>query len=262
MQTSLTHGAPARAPRASGMSAIAAAGLFAMALSLGYVLAAIFGFATIPAVIAGLCVLFAGLSLAGFRWAPALGLLPALPTLAMFVPMSISDVGAPLFLPGLALAAGAAIAVIFGVAATAQNYRRAPGERRLPWAAPLVVAAVAGAALGAQGLALLPQPQVASGISLEVLASLPVIAGKDFEFDQKELRVRVGETVALRLENSDPERHSFDIDELNIHAPMPVGETGVALFKPTKPGVYTFYCAPHYDPASGEGMKGTLIVEE
>ncbi len=42
---------------------------------------------------------------------------------------------------------------------------------------------------------------------------------------------------------------------------MPPGETGVALFRADKPGTYTFYCAPHYDKKTGEGMKGTLIVE-
>jgi plastocyanin len=52
-----------------------------------------------------------------------------------------------------------------------------------------------------------------------------------------------------------------DVDELNVHAPIPAGQSGLALVNPARPGVYTFYCAPHYDKASSEGMKGTLIVE-
>ncbi len=40
---------------------------------------------------------------------------------------------------------------------------------------------------------------------------------------------------------------------------MPSGKPAVALFTPTKPATYTFYCAvPGHKEA---GMKGTLIVE-
>ncbi len=42
---------------------------------------------------------------------------------------------------------------------------------------------------------------------------------------------------------------------------MPAGKQGVALFKPTTPGTYTFYCSPHSDKTTGEGMVGKLIVE-
>ncbi len=51
------------------------------------------------------------------------------------------------------------------------------------------------------------------------------------------------------------------MDELNVHAPVLAGEEGLVLFKPTEAATYTFYCAPHYDKETGEGMKGTLIVE-
>jgi plastocyanin len=73
--------------------------------------------------------------------------------------------------------------------------------------------------------------------------------------------MKAGETVALRLENADSEGHSFDIDELGVHALIPSGEASLALFKPTQPGSYTFYCTPHYSKETGQGMKGTLIVE-
>ena len=44
-------------------------------------------------------------------------------------------------------------------------------------------------------------------------------------------------------------------------SPMPAGEEGLAVFTAPAPGTYRFYCAPHYDKASGQGMHGTLIVE-
>jgi len=72
--------------------------------------------------------------------------------------------------------------------------------------------------------------------------------------------VKVGEVVAFRLDNLHDAPHSFDIDELNVHASMPVGQSGLALFTPTKPGTYTFYCSlPGHQAA---GMQGMLIVDQ
>jgi plastocyanin len=74
------------------------------------------------------------------------------------------------------------------------------------------------------------------------------------------VRVQAGQTAAFRLENADTVGHTFEIDELGVHFALASGTSGLALFKPAA-GVYTFYCLPHYDKASGEGMHGTLIVE-
>jgi plastocyanin len=66
-----------------------------------------------------------------------------------------------------------------------------------------------------------------------------------------------GETVALRLENEDTSAHSFDIDEFTIQT-LPAATTSLALFTPSMPGIYTFYCSL---PDHREfGMVGTLIV--
>jgi plastocyanin len=48
---------------------------------------------------------------------------------------------------------------------------------------------------------------------------------------------------------------------LNALVFMPPGKSSLALFTPTEPGTYTFYCQPHADKAAGTGMVGTLIVE-
>jgi len=82
---------------------------------------------------------------------------------------------------------------------------------------------------------------------------------KDFKFGQPELHVHAGETVTLRLDNEDMLAHSFDVDELDVHADMPANEQTAVTFTPTTPGTYTFYCAvPRHREA---GMVGTLVVE-
>ena len=69
----------------------------------------------------------------------------------------------------------------------------------------------------------------------------------------------VRQTDVLRLESSDAAAHSFDIDELNVHVPMPADKPVLALFTPSTLGTYTFYCGiPGHTEA---GMVGTLIVE-
>jgi len=67
--------------------------------------------------------------------------------------------------------------------------------------------------------------------------------------------------VALRLDNADDATHYLDIDEFNVHVIMPAEKSNLAIFTPTQPGTYTFYCRPHADKAARTGMVGTLIVE-
>lgn len=262
MDTALAQPTVRRRAAVSALTKLTALAVVGIALVLIYLLVAIFGFAPPPAVMAGMSLLFAALMFTGWRWTPLLALLPGLAIPAMLAPMLISDSGSPAFVPGLVLIACGALAIVGGVAATVQNYRRPAEDRALPRWTPIYAAVLVGGVLGATLLGLQPQPAPSAGVSPDVLQTLPGLTGKNFEFDQTEIRVKVGETVALRLENADPEAHSLDIDELNVHAPIPVAQTGVAIFKPTKPGTYTFYCRPHYDKASGQGMKGTLIVEE
>ena len=258
-------------PRMRGRQPIAALGkltigaLVGVALSVVYVMAALLGevnpmglaFSTLPLVAAGAM-------LVGWRWSPLLGVLIAGLILAMIVPIAafaLSDPSSPMFAPLLVLLALAVVAVVMGISATVQNYRRAAADRRAPRWLAAALAALAGLVAGAIIVGMIPRAGGTAGISPEVLAGLPGLTAKNFAFSQTEIHVKAGETVALRLENGDPESHFFAIDDLNINAPIPAGQSGLALFKPAKPGVYTFYCPPHYDKASGQGMKGTLIVE-
>ncbi len=113
--------------------------------------------------------------------------------------------------------------------------------------------------LGASLVAAIPPSDATAGVSAKALAQLPALVAGRNSFSQAELHARVGETVALRLENSDTQAHYFDIDTLNVHVSIPTGNPALALFTPTTPGTYTFYC--HVPGHREAGMVGTLVVK-
>lgn len=239
--------------------------LVGIALVMFYLQTVVFGeFDPVGALMGVLPLAFAGLIITGWRWSPVLGVLTGGVLLAIIGPELHHILTSPsdsMFAPVVILIALILMAIGAGIGATVQNYRRSVAQRLAPRWLPAGVAALVGLCLGAILVAAIPQTSASAGVSTEVMAQLPAVVVYNFSFEQKEIRARVGETVMLRLENHDAATHSFDIDELNIHAPILPHQASVALFKPTRPGSYTFYCAPHYDRASGEGMKGTLIVE-
>lgn len=86
-----------------------------------------------------------------------------------------------------------------------------------------------------------------------------VLSSRQMAFGQDEIRVRVGETVTIVLDNADLYGHSFDVDEFDVHTSMPANDRVTATFTPTEPGTFTFYCGVPGHTAAG--MVGTLIVE-
>lgn len=81
--------------------------------------------------------------------------------------------------------------------------------------------------------------------------------GMRFVSDQ--VRVKAGQPVTLRVVNQDGYAHAFDIDEFDIHAPLPANATFDATFTPTAAGRYRFYCGSPGHAAAG--MTGVLVVE-
>ncbi|HEY7293660.1 MAG TPA: cupredoxin domain-containing protein [Dehalococcoidia bacterium] len=255
-------------PPLSAFGKLTVAASIAIAGLLLYAMVAIFREVAPPMIVFALVALaVAGAIARGWRWAPALGAVLSLLIGSLLIAPAVGEIvyelahpGDPMFGLLVILLPVLAIGLAAGIAATVQNYR-AVADRSTPrWLGPALVG-LAGACAGAIIVGAIPRSGAAAGVSPQVLASLPAVSTKVFAFEQAELRVKAGETVAFRLDNADAAAHVFDIDELNVHAPMPVGQSGLALFKPMTPGTYTFYCSLHYDKASGEGMKGTLIVE-
>jgi plastocyanin len=149
------------------------------------------------------------------------------------------------------------ITVVAGVAAVIYGDRQV-AEGRVPrWLTGFLIG-MAAFVLGASLVATIPPSDATPGVSAEALGQLPALMAGRNTFSRAELRAKVGEIVALRLENSDTTGHYFDIDELNVHVPMPSGKPALALFTPTTPGTYTFYCkvTGHREA----GMVGTLVV--
>jgi plastocyanin len=268
MEASMT-GTPiqmrARKPLAA-LGKLAAGALVGLGLVFGYAQTVFGGFDPMLTGVAVAMLIVAGVVATGWRWAPALGAVLALAIGGMLlvpaageIAFSLSHPTDGLFILMVLLLPLLALAIIAGVSATVQNYRSV--ERRTPRGLPTALTALAGLIVGAVLVGLIAKPIDAVGVTPEVLAGLPGVTLE--AFDKGEVRVKAGEMVALRLENVDGASHSFDVDELNVHALMPGGKSSLALFKPAAPGTYTFYCGipGHYDKASGEGMHGTLIVE-
>jgi uncharacterized cupredoxin-like copper-binding protein len=214
------------------------------------------------AIIMALTLVVAGVVATRWRWAPLLAVLWVVASIIPGLQPYIYNLSHPAdtgkFIGTLLDFALLLIAVVAGMAATIQRDRAAPNAPLPHWLRGFLIGVVAFA-LGASLVATIPQPEATAGVSAEVLAQLPALTTAHDTFDQSELRAKVGETVALRLENSNANGHSFDIDEFNVHVPIPQGKAALALFKPTTPGSYTFYCSvPGHREA---GMLGTLIVE-
>ncbi|HJZ46718.1 MAG TPA: cupredoxin domain-containing protein [Roseiflexaceae bacterium] len=213
---------------------------------------------------------FAGIAALRFRWAPAIGALLCafyLVEAYLFVTGELTEPNnAGSFASAAIFVATSVVGLVAGIGAVVQNYR-APRSRPFvhppapTWTYPSLLAVTALVLGGILTTAIQPRGLL-PGFSPEALAALPALKAKDYLFDQSQISAKVGETVVLRLENADTSTHYLDIDELDVHATIPAGKSNIALFKPTQPGTYTFYCHPHADKAAGAGMVGTLIVEQ
>ncbi len=203
------------------------------------------------------------------RWAPLLGALYWVLFLAANAPYIVHDLSHTeffgTFMFSVILMMPPLVGLAAGIGAAVQNYRTpdtadptARGHGAPRWF-PTGLATVTGLCAGAILVGALPNGSAAAAVSASALAGLPALTAAQHRFDKTELRVKAGQTVALRLENQDAAGHSFDIDEFKVHVPMVPGQPGLALFIPTTPGRYTFYCSVPGHRAAG--MVGTLVVE-
>lgn len=86
------------------------------------------------------------------------------------------------------------------------------------------------------------------------------VAASNFKFDQKEIRVKKGDTVKIMLTNTGG-NHDWKVDEFNAATEI-IGEGGTAEveFVADKVGTFEYYCS--VGTHRQMGMVGNLIVEE
>lgn len=87
-------------------------------------------------------------------------------------------------------------------------------------------------------------------------------------FDQKEIRVKVGRPVTIRLTSLDNEhhtdgggKHQWAVDELGVDIVAQPESSNTMTFTPDKPGTYTYYCDICCGGRANPTMSGQLIVE-
>ena len=268
--TAATASFPASTPRpvrrASALATVSAVAVLVTAALLVHLMAFAFR-AVVPPIAAFVVVGFvcAAVIARGARWAPALAVVFG----ALFLAMNGSHVvdelahpGGAMFAPVLLMGVAGVLAVAAGVAALVGGYGGRTAQPSPRWLVP-ALALVGGGCVGAIALSTAARSASATAVvvSPRTLATLPAVTTREFSFAQSEVRVRAGERVALRLVNADALQHSFDVDEFDVHVPMPGGGTAIALFTAGAPGRYTIYCAPHYDKRTKQGMQATLVVE-
>jgi heme/copper-type cytochrome/quinol oxidase subunit 2 len=106
-----------------------------------------------------------------------------------------------------------------------------------------------------------PAPPAMAGNVIDVKADMS-------GFDKKEIRVKVGEPVTLRLTSLDNShhtdgggKHQWAVDELAVDIVAQPESSNYATFTPDKPGEYTFYCDIYCGGRANPTMNGKLIVE-
>jgi cytochrome c oxidase subunit 2 len=85
------------------------------------------------------------------------------------------------------------------------------------------------------------------------------ISAKRFEFTPKEIHLRAGEPVTIRLSSTD-RAHGLMVKELGLDLDAAEGRPDSATITPERPGTYAAIC-DHYCGAGHGGMRMTFIVE-
>ena len=86
-------------------------------------------------------------------------------------------------------------------------------------------------------------------------------------FSRKEVRIKAGEPVTVRLRSLDNShhtdgggKHQWAVDELRVNIIAPPEGSSYQTFTPDKPGTYTFYCDICCGGRANPTMSGRLVV--
>ena len=106
-----------------------------------------------------------------------------------------------------------------------------------------------------------PPPEPMSGNVIDVEASMS-------GFDQKEIHVKAGQPVTIRLTSIDNShhtdgggKHQWAVYELGVDVIAQPESSNTVTFTPDKAGTYTFYCDICCGGKANPTMNGQIIVE-
>lgn len=106
-----------------------------------------------------------------------------------------------------------------------------------------------------------PGPAPMAGNVIEIEASMS-------GFDQKEIHVKVGQPVTIRLTSLDNShhtdgggKHQWAVDELGVNVIAQPESSEYVTFTPEKAGTYTFYCDICCGGRANPTMNGQIVVE-
>lgn len=106
-----------------------------------------------------------------------------------------------------------------------------------------------------------PGPAPMAGNVIDVQASMS-------GFDIKEIRVKAGEPVTIRLTSLDNShhtdgggKHQWAVDELGVNVIAQPESSDYVTFTPDKAGTYTFYCDICCGGRANPTMNGQIIVQ-
>jgi len=87
-------------------------------------------------------------------------------------------------------------------------------------------------------------------------------------FNMKEISVKAGKPVTIRLTSMDNGshtdgggKHQWAVDEFSVSVVAPAEGSNLVTFTPDKPGTYTYYCDICCGGRANPTMQGKLVVE-
>lgn len=103
-------------------------------------------------------------------------------------------------------------------------------------------------------------PEPIAGNVIDVEASMS-------GFDKKEIRVKVGQPVTIRLTSLDTSahtdgggKHQWAVDELGVDVIAQPESSNTVTFTPEKAGTYTFYCDICCGGKANPTMNGQIVI--
>jgi hypothetical protein len=156
---------------------------------------------------------------------------------------------------------GVVVAGVVVIVGSLTAWREVRGGRpiwRARGGAGLVLAGVVGLVLGASVTSVTASSSTGAGSAAsEPPEATAALLAKDTAF-VGQLEAASGQVLGILVTNADPYTHSFDVDGLGIHVPLPANSTTFVALKPTASGALAFYCGvPGHKDA---GMVGMIAV--